>query len=303
MDDLNELRIFVKVAETGNFAEAARAMGVTTSSASKAVRRLEDKLGAKLLTRSTRAVSQTGEGARFLVGARRLLEDAEALRDELAESASEPRGKLVISAPEAFGRMWMTERVIEFMRRHTQVDVELMFEDRFADLINERVDIAIRVGNLGNSPNLVTRKFFEDEIHTCASPAYIEAFGEPARPADLRAHRAVHYRNRNTGRLLAYQFLEAGEVTTIEFEPTLVTNSIYSLEHACQAGIGIVQLPGIVAQRAFANGELVEILKDHRTGKLQYSLIYAERRHLPARVKAFADFLVAEPPSLPDFLK
>ncbi len=302
MDDLNELRIFVKVAETGAFAEAARAMGVTSSAASKAVRRLEAKLGAQLLTRSTRAVSRTAEGTRLLAGARRLLADADALKDDLADSAAAPRGRLVISAPEAFGRMWMAERVIEFMRRYKEVEVELMFEDRFVDLVNENVDVAVRVGHPGDSPNLVTRRLFVDRIHTCAAPGYLERFGAPAAPGDLAGHRAVHYRNRNTGRLMPYRFVENGEPVTVDFAPTLVANSIQTLEQACRAGIGIAQLPGMIAQNAFASGEIVEILHSHRTGEITYSLIFAERLRLPVRVAAFADFLVAEPPRLPDFL-
>ncbi len=301
MDDLNELRTFVRVAEAGNFAEAARSLGVTASSASKAVRRLEQKLGTRLLTRTTRSVVRTEEGARFLIGAKQLLEDADALRNALSDSTGDPRGKLLISAPEAFGRMWMTERVLKFMRRYKNIEVELTFDDRVADLVTEGIDIAVRVGDLSDSPNLISRKFFEDRIYTLASQAYLDRQGVPQTPAQLAGHRAVHYRNRNTGRLVPFQFTEGDEVITVEFDPHLVANSIYTLEQAGAAGIGIVQLPGIVAINAIGRGDLVEILAEHRTGRLQYSLVYPERRLLPARVKAFAEFLFTEPPDPRDF--
>ncbi len=302
MDDLNELRIFVRVAEAGNFAEAARHLGMTTSSASKAVRRLEEKLGARLLSRTTRAVAQTNEGAQVLSGARRILEEAEALRDALTDRAEAPRGKLLIAAPEAFGRVWMTERVLAFMCRHRQVEVELIFDDRQGDMVQEGVDLAVRSGDLGNSPNLISRRFFEDEILTLGTPAYLERMGAPQAPGDLVAHCVVHMRDRNTGRLMPFRFGEGGETVTRLFDPRLVTNSVAALEQAALAGIGLVQLPGIVARAALARGDLVEVLPGFRGPRLPYALVYPERRLLPARVKAFADFLISEPPGAGDAL-
>lgn len=296
MDDLNELRVFVRVAEVGNFAEAARHLGMSTSSASKAVRRLEEKLGARLLSRTTRAVAQTPEGAQVLSGARRILEEAEALRDALTDRAEEPRGKILISAPEAFGRMWMTERVLAFMCRHRHVDVELIFDDRQGDMVQEGVDLAVRAGDLGNSPNLISRRFFQDRIITVASPAYLELKGAPQGPGDLVQHCVVHMRDRNTGRLLPFQFVEGGKTVARQFDPRLITNSVASLEQAAMAGTGLVQLPEVVARQAIWRGDLVEVLEPYRGVPLSYALVYPERRLLPARVKAFADFLISEPP-------
>ncbi|MBY6141505.1 LysR family transcriptional regulator [Leisingera daeponensis] len=297
MDDLNELRICVRVAEAGSFAEAARTMGLTTSSVSKAVRRLEGKIGAKLFTRTTRAVSRTSEGERFLEGAKRVLEEAETLKSEIMDSVEDPRGRLVISASDSVGRLWMTQRVLAFMCRYRNVDVELVFDDRVVDLAAEGVDVAVRAGNLGSSPDLIARKLYSDNIVTCAAPRYLERTGKPETVADLAGHRAIYYRGRNSGRLTPFQFRSGGEIIQLQFDPVLVVNSVDALSYAGSVGIGIVQLPGQIARAAIAEGKLVEILPDCQVEDFAFRVVYRERRLIAPRIRAFVDFLVANPPS------
>lgn len=297
-NNLGELRIFVDVAQTGGFAGAARLSGMTTSAISKAIQRLEADIGLKLFTRTTRSVALTAEGERFLHGARELLDRAEALQTEFADSLDQPRGRLVISAPAVFGRVWLTERVLAFMRRYRDVDVELKFEDRQVDLIQEGVDIAVRIGDLGDSANLVARKLFDDRVYTCVSPSYRDDSGVPRTVDDLVHHRAVHYRVGNTGLLFPFMFSVGGVVRRVTLEPVLVGNSVDALLAAAESGLGMVQLPSFLAIDAIEAGRLVEVMQDFRMEQFRYSLMYVNRQFVPPRVRAFVDFLVHDPPTL-----
>ncbi|MEM0989154.1 MAG: LysR family transcriptional regulator [Pseudomonadota bacterium] len=300
MDNLAALRLFLEVSQAGGFSQAARRLGISTSSISKSIQRLEDELGAKLLTRTTRSVSLTVEGERLQVAARQLIDDADNLAAEFSDSLDNPRGKLVISAPAVFGRVWLTERVLAFMAQFPDVEVELMFEDRQVDLASEGVDIAIRIGQLGDSPNLVARKIFDDRVYSCASPDYLARMGTPENPDDLARHRGIHYRVRNTGRLFPFMFDVDGEIVRQTLDPVLIGNSVDALMQAAEKGLGIAQLPSFLANEGFASGKLVEILADYRMDRFPYAIIYQDRRLVAPRVRAFVDFIVANPPTFLD---
>lgn len=296
MDNLSDLRLFVQVALAGSFAAAARVQGMTTSAVSKAVQRLEEDVGAKLLSRTTRAVSLTVEGERFLEGARRLIDDADTLRSEFTDSLEEPRGKLVISAPNVFGRLWLTKRVLAFMCRYQHVEVELKFEDRKVDFLSEGIDVAVRIGDLGDSANLVARKLFDDTVHTCASQAYLDRFGVPQNMADLEAHRGIHYRVQTTGLLFPFMFQCDGAVIRRTLDPVLIGNNIEAIQQAAEAGLGLAQLPSFLVREPLRSGRLVEVMAENRVETFPYSVIYLDRRLVAPRVRAFVDFLVSGPP-------
>ena len=300
MDSLSDLRVFVQVALAGSFAAASRVLGMTTSAVSKAVQRLEAEVGAKLLSRTTRAVSMTVEGERFLEGARKLLDDADALKSEFTDSLEEPRGKLVVSAPAVFGRVWLIERVLDFMCRFQDVEVELKFEDRIVDFMSEGIDVAIRLGDLGDSVNLVARRLFEDTIHTCAAPSYIERYGQPETLEEIACHRGIHYRVQNTGLLFPFIFDCKGETVRRTLDPVLVGNNIDAIHRAAEAGLGLAQLPSFLVRESFSSGRLVEVMKGHRMERFPYSIVYLDRRLVAPRVRAFVDFLVSEPPNFLD---
>lgn len=300
MDNLSDLKLFVRVALTESFAAAARIEGMTSSAVSKAVQRLEAEVGAKLFSRTTRSVSLTVEGERFLEGARKLLDDAETLKNEFTDSLEEPRGKLVVSASAVFGRVWLTQRVLSFMCRYQHVEIELRFEDRIVDLATEGVDVAIRIGELGDRANLVARKLFDDVIHTVAAPSYIERYGHPRQISDLEAHRGIHYRAQNTGRLFPFIFDCDGNVIRRTLDPVLIGNDIDAIHQAAEAGLGIAQLPTYLVLEPLARGRLVQVMEDFRMGQFPYSIVYLDRRLVAPRVRAFVDFLIAAPPSFPD---
>lgn len=299
MDNLSDLRLFVRVALAGSFAEAARLESMTSSAVSKAVQRLEGEIGAKLFSRTTRAVSLTVEGERFLDGARRLLDDADTLKSEFTDSLEVPRGKLVISAPNVFGRIWLTARALAFMQRYENVEIELKFEDRKVDFLTEGIDVAVRIGDLGDSANLVARKLFDDTIHTCASPEYIERFGHPENLSSLETHRGIHYRVQATGMLFPFLFDCSGEIVRRTLDPVLVSNNIEAMLLAAQAGLGLQQMPSFLAYEPLQAGNLVEVLRTVRLQDFPYWIVYQDRRLVAPRVRAFVDFLVANPPDFP----
>ncbi|MEL6769298.1 MAG: LysR family transcriptional regulator [Pseudomonadota bacterium] len=291
MYNLQTLSIFAQVAKERGFAPAAKRLGLSTSACSKAVTRLEEEIGAKLFNRTTRSVALTVEGERFLDGALRLLEAAEALQEEFSDSIEHPRGRLVVSAPAVFGRKLLTERVLAFMCQYRDVEVEMSFEDRQVDLASEGIDVAIRIGELGDSVNLVARKLFDDRVYTVAAPSYLERMGTPASLDDLDGHRAIHYRVRNSGRLFPFVFDVDGEVVRHTLDPALVVNSVDAILQASEAGIGIAQLPSFLVAEALETGRVVQVLPERRFDRFPYSIVYQDRRLVPPRIRAFVDFL------------
>ena len=294
MDNLSDLRIFVRVATAESFAAAARVEGMTSSAVSKAVHRLEDDVGAKLFVRTTRSVSLTVEGERLLEGARKLLDDADSLKSEFMDSLDAPRGKLVVSASAVFGRLWLTDRVLKFMCLYPNVEVELKFEDRLVDLATEGIDVAVRIGDLRDSTNIVARKLFDDTIHTVAAPSYIEKYGHPDQLSALQAHRGIHYRVQNTGLLFPFIFDCEGEVVRRTLDPVLIGNDIDAIRQAAEAGLGLAQLPTFLVNKPLAEGRLVEVMRSNRMERFPYSIVFLDRRLVAPRVRAFVDFLAAQ---------
>lgn len=296
IQSLANISTFVQVAACGGFAEAANRMGVSASATSKGVARLEEELGVKLLHRTTRSVSLTVEGERFFEGSRKLLEEMEALTGEITDSLDAPRGRLVVSAPSVFGRTWLTGRVIEFMRLYPKIEVELAFDDRTVDLAAEGVDVAIRVGQLGDSANIVARKLYETPIFTVASPDYIRRRGAPESIDDLDAHEVLHYRVPTTGRLMPFVFATGEGREQRTFDPALVANSVDATHDAAVAGVGVAQIATFLASDSFAKGDLVELLPNRRFPTMPVSILYLDRRLVSPRIRALVDFLIADPP-------
>ncbi|MEL6208955.1 MAG: substrate binding domain-containing protein, partial [Pseudomonadota bacterium] len=190
-------------------------------------------------------------------------------------------------------RLILIEKVVAFMSQYPQVEVELNFDDRNVDLASENIDVAVRIGALGDSANLVARKLFDDEMYTCAAPDYVQSHGAPQRVADLKKHRCMHYRVRTTGRFFPYMFQANGEVVRESFQPVLVANSVDALCQAAISGLGLAQLPSFLALPAIEKGALVEVMPEHRM-PLRYSLIYLDRRLVSPRVRAFVDFMAID---------
>ncbi|MEM8662142.1 MAG: LysR family transcriptional regulator, partial [Pseudomonadota bacterium] len=204
--NLTAITAVIQVAEEGSFAAASRALGLSTSATSKAIGRLEDELGVKLFHRTTRSVRMTPEGERYVEGVKPVLAELEAITGEVTDDLAQPRGQLRISAPSALGRMIITPALSKFQVKYPEIDIELSLDDREIDLASDPIDVAVRVGNLGNSASVIARKLMEDSSVICAAPSYLQSYGIPLSPKDLMEHNCLNFRNRRTGRLYPWLF-------------------------------------------------------------------------------------------------
>ncbi|MFY0310481.1 LysR family transcriptional regulator [Leisingera sp. D0M16] len=283
--------IFVEIADTGAFNEAARRLDMTASAASKAITRLEEDLGVKLLHRTTRSVSLTPEGERFLEGVRPLLRDFTALREEMTNAIATPSGRLVVSAPAAFGRLALIPLLPQFRDTYPEVDLELRLEDRLADLIGDTIDVAIRAGALADSATLIARKLFDDQLVTCASPAYLDKHGAPLEIEDLDRHECLSFRNDATKRPAPWLFLRDGATFRHSPKGQFSCSDGQGVALAAQAGMGISQMPAYMAKSALNSGELIEVLSAFRPPSTPFHAVFLDRRLMPSRVRVFVDFL------------
>ncbi|MEM8562181.1 MAG: LysR family transcriptional regulator [Pseudomonadota bacterium] len=288
--NLTAITAVIQVAEEGSFAAASRALGLSTSATSKAIGRLEDELGVKLFHRTTRSVRMTPEGERYVEGVKPVLAELEAITGEITDDLAQPRGQLRISAPSALGRIIITPALSKFQLKYPELDIELSLDDREVDLASDPIDVAVRVGNLGNSASVVARKLLEDSLVICAAPSYLQSYGIPLTPADLTEHNCLNFRNRRTGRLYPWLF---GTEETPNTSGRFISDDGEAVFRAALAGAGISQMPGFMAQASLARGELIEVLGDYRPPTIAISAIYLDRRLLSPRIRAFIDFMTS----------
>ncbi|MEM7687517.1 MAG: LysR substrate-binding domain-containing protein [Pseudomonadota bacterium] len=288
MDSLTSLRVFLKVASSGSFAAAARSLDLSTSATSKSIARLEEELGVKLFNRTTRSVALTPEGERLREGARPLVAEIDALREEITSTMAAPSGRLTISAPTAFGRIVLMPMLRKFWERYPKVQLNLRFEDKLADIVDERVDVAIRAGDLSDSATLVARHLFDDQLVICAAPEYLEKRGWPIRLEELGAHDCLIFRNRGSGRAVPW-FLGNADTPRLAPHPAALCDDGEGVSIAAAAGLGIAQMPHYMAKRFLDIGSLVEILDAYRPAPTAFHVVFAGRRLMPSRVRVFID--------------
>jgi DNA-binding transcriptional LysR family regulator len=287
------LQAFVAFSETarhGGFAGAARALGVSPSAVAKNVARLEGDLGLRLFHRTTRKVALTSEGHELFERCRRIVEEIEALRDEAAGARAEPGGTLRLNVPITFGKRVVVPRLAELARRHPGIVLDVSFSDRYADIVSEGLDAAIRVGPLADS-SLVARPFARQAMVVCGSPAYLRAHGTPRSPAALAGHRCLVARMPTSKRLRPWTFVRDGERLDVAPRPAAVFDDGEAIVAAAVASMGLAQVPDYMAASAMERGELVEVLKRHRPPPLQIAIVYPSARRVTPRLKALVDVL------------
>lgn len=294
---MTSIAAFVQVAELGAFNEAARALDLSPSATSKAVSRLEEHLGVKLLHRTTRSVSLTPEGERYLEGARKAMTDLSVVGEEVSDTNTVPRGRLKISAPSPMGRLWLADVIAQFMRQWPEVEIELVLADQLSDLAAEGIDLAIRSGGLAESAHLVAKKLYDEDLMVCATPNYWDRVGRPQHPDDLSGHACLNFRAAQTGRLFPWMFSIDGETHCFEANGTFVVDEGEMILAMALKGAGVSQLPSYMAGRYIASEDLEEVLVDFRPPRTQISAMYLDRRLLSPRIRAFVDFLVKHRPS------
>lgn len=289
-DRFDAMSAFVAVADAEGFAPAARRLGLSPSAVTRLVAGLEERLGLRLLQRTTRRVALTDAGARFLMRARRILADLREAEDSAAAERSTPAGHLVVAAPVAFGRLHVGPLVCDFLGQHLGVTAELTLSDRYIDLLEEGVDVALRIGHLSDS-TLVARRVGETRRIWVAAPDYLAKAGTPASPEDLDGHRLIHCSALGAER--AWTFHGSGTPETRAIVPRYVTNSVdAALWHAGQGG-GITSVLLYQAEEALRTGRLVTLLEEQEAAPLPIQFVYPSARLLSAKVRALVDLAVA----------
>ncbi|MBI5786621.1 MAG: LysR family transcriptional regulator [Rhodocyclales bacterium] len=287
MDQIEGMRLFVRVAELGSFAGVAQQMGVARSVVTRKVAALEAHLGVKLIARSTRRLSLTSAGAGYLEKCREILQLLEAAETEIAEDRQVPRGSIRVGLPLIFGVRYLAPLLLEFCDRHPGVELDMDFSDRRINLIEEGVDLSIRITDqLG--PREVARRLSSSRMVVVAAPDYLARHGEPKHPADLAAHECLSYTFSDNA---AWQFMADGQLRGFPVHGRLQANNGEVLLGAAVRGLGIVREPIFIAGPALAAGTVREILVDYPVPELGVYAVFPGNRHLPHRVRALADFL------------
>jgi DNA-binding transcriptional LysR family regulator len=288
MDATSDLRVFVRVMDRGNFSLAANDLGITPSAVSKLISRLEDRLGVRLLERSTRRLALTPEGETFLARARRIVADIEEAEAEVARVRGAPRGKLRINAGTAFGLHQLTPALADFLARYPEIDVDLSITDRLVDLIDEQSDIAVRSGHIPEGP-FVQRKLADLQRVICAAPAYLARRGTPQVAADLRGHDCIVVAGPGLNR---WPFKTRSGIDVVDVRPRVTTDDAEAALRLAIEGAGIVRLSEVIVGSPLRSGELVALLTDvHHVEPFPLSAIYPSGRHRLPRVAVFLEFL------------
>ena len=291
MDRFEDLNAFVTVAETGSFTAAAERLRIAKSAISRRVAQLEERLGVQLIHRTTRRLSLTDSGAAFYERGVRVLADLDEAESAVAQAHGELRGMLRIALPLSFGRRHMGEPICEFSREHPRIEFDLDFNDRRVDLIEDGVDLAIRISRLKDT-SLIARRLFQVHTVVCASPAYLAQFGAPERPEDLADHACLVYSNLAEPRLWRYRDAN-GVAHDVRVSAAMSATSGDFLCEVAVDGRGIVLQPDFIAHEYIADGRLVPLLANYRWPVTPAYAVYPPTRHLNYRVRAFIDFIAA----------
>ena len=288
-DSLAHIAIFVRVVQDGSFSAAADRLRVAKSTVSKRVAMLEERLGARLLHRTTRAMRLTEVGAAFYERCLVAVEAAEEAELAVTRLQASPRGTLRVSAPVSFGQRFLGPALRSLISEHLDVEVELVLDDRWVDVIDEAFDVALRIGKLPDS-SLVAKKICDSRRIVVAAPSYIDAHGPVTHPNDLARHECLLYAYQRTGD--AWSFERGGKAVTVPVRGRLRTNNGDVLTQAAVDGLGVAYLPDFLAQPDLAAGRLVALLDDHCQGEAPVHAVYPANRHLSAKVRVFVDLLV-----------
>lgn len=288
MVNLNEMVVFERVVRVGSITGAARAMGVSKSSVSAQIARLERRLGARLLHRTTRRLGLTDIGAAYHQRCSRIVAEAQEADRAAGDARLAPHGTLRLTAPYLFGDAFLSPVVAEYLRRHSDVGVELMLAERIVDLIEEGFDLAIRIGPLEDS-TLTVRGLGAAQMIYCASPAYLDARGAPRTPHELGDHECIVVGNRAGAK---WPFVSPQGPLSAAVKGRLTINSLMMGRDAALAGRGIAYLPGFLCADQLAAGALRPVLGEWLPGPYPISAIYPSHRHLSAKVRCFLDILL-----------
>jgi len=292
MDRFLQLSALVRTVDRGSQAAAARELGVTPAMVGRYIQALEDRLGTRLLNRTTARQSLTEAGAAFHARATGILEQMEEAETSAADGQAEPRGTLRVNAPMSFGARHLAAAIAEFSRRNQKLQVELVLNDRVVDLVEEGYDVAVRIGLLAES-GLIARRLSPCRLVVCAAPAYLERRGWPAAPADLQGHDCLMYAYASNGGVWRFGGAPGQRDEEVRVSGSLVANNGDALLAAALAGQGVILQPTFIVGDALRDGRLVQLLPGWRLADLNVYAVYPSTRHLSPKVRSFVDFLAA----------
>lgn len=289
MDRLDAMRLFIRVAELGSFSAVAHQLGAARSVVTRQIAALESHLGTKLLARSTRRLSLTSAGTAYLEKCREILNLVEIAETGLAEERQTPRGSIRLSLPLVYSLRHLAPLLLEFSRLYPEVELDMDFSDRRTNLIQEGIDLAVRI-TPRLEPGDITRRLGSARMVVLTSTDYLATHGEPQHPAELIDHQCLGYTAGPSSQ--RWSFLVDGRLESFAIRPRLLANNGDVLLKAAVAGLGIAQQPTFIADELLQSGELREILKDYPLPELGIYAVLPGNRHIPHRLRVLMDFLV-----------
>jgi DNA-binding transcriptional LysR family regulator len=294
MDRLQSMRVFLKVVEKGSFARAALALDLSNAAVTRHLAELENHLGARLLNRSTRRLSLTEIGQAYLVRLQRILPEIDEA-DAIAQSQSkDPSGVLRLYAHQSFAQFQLASLLSDYAARYPDVMLDVTVSDRTVDLVQDGFDVGIMIGIQKIESHMVARQLGRAETYVCASPAYIAKHGQPHTAEELEQHACLNFDNKRLRYAWSVQGPQ-GEVDVL-VNNKIVSNSGDLLSNCAIAGMGLVLRASFALQDALSSGRLVRLMPEHRFNSLTVSLVYPDRRLMPATVRSFVDFIAARYP-------
>ncbi len=289
MDRLEAMSAFVTVVDQNGFAPAARRLGISASAVTRLVAALEEQLGVSLLRRTTRSMTLTDAGTRYLERARRILSEVQEAENSVQAERHVPSGRLLVTAPATFGRIHVGPLMAAYLKRHTEVSGELMLSDRIVNLVEEGIDLALRIGNLDDS-SLIARRAGATRRVLVASPAYLARRGIPRRPDELRGHDTITF---GGGDFVAWRFIVGGEEKRVTVTSRYTTNSADSAVWYAAEGGGLAMVLAYQAADAIRENRLQVVLEEFERPALPIQFVYPASRLLSAKVRTFVDLALA----------
>ncbi|WLH35691.1 LysR family transcriptional regulator [Pseudomonas sp. FP2196] len=289
MDRFQEMQVFAAVAQDQGFSAAARRLGLSAASVTRAVAALEQRIGTQLLIRTTRSVHLSEAGQRYLEDCRRILAEVQEAEDSAAGSHAQPRGQLTVTAPVLFGELFVTPVMAGYLAQYPDVSINAVLLDRIVSMVEEGIDVAVRIGELADS-NQHAIRVGEVRRVVCGSPQYLAEHGRPSHPQALAGLSVVA--TAATGQMRNWPFLEQGEPLIVRPEPRLVVTANQAAITAACLGLGLTRVLSYQVANKVAAGELEIVLADFELPPLPIHVVYQGGRKAPARVRSFVDFTV-----------
>lgn len=302
IDHVGDVLVFVRVVESQNFTRAAEVLGLSRSAVGKSMQRLEARLGTRLVHRTTRQVSLSEEDEVFYQYALRILAEVAAAEAALSARNAEPSGLLRLAVPSTFGRLHVMPIVQAYLDEYPEVAVDVIFSDRYHDLVGEDIDMAIRIGGEDDS-GLLRRVLAPHWLITCAAPAYLAKYGEPNSMEDVSTHQTITYLH--SGRQVSWRFMQHQRVRQLEVNGRLRLDNVEAMLDAAVAGYGLIQAGASLVAKALRTGQLVPVLSSLSCPEAPVCAVYPSRQYLSPKVRCFIDAMVqawqpSPPWSLPE---